>query len=233
MAKNVDERPQNVEEILQAIEELEQDYVSPTSTAGRKRGADKRTAVKSLDELCLQSTWPADKPRAEIVFPRLMEYESEVSATLWIMLSRQEIDYYKQNPPQCQFLFLAVPHPMLLWIAALYHNEKQHRLLPSYLDLKKQVSEKTLTILAQTRSYRLLFFGLDGEDKCISVIKGKIPNSKVQKLTEWLLESQAAPNSNDQKISRSYLKEEFEAVKPKLINSLSRKQHKNQMPATR
>jgi serine/threonine-protein kinase len=122
---------------------------------------------------------------------------------------------------------------MLLWIAALYHNEQQHRLLPSYLDLKKQTSEKTLNILAQTRSYRLLFFGLEGDNKCISVMKGKIPNSKVQKLAEWLLDSQAAPNSHDQKISRSYLKEEFEAVKPKLISSLSRKQRKSQVTATR
>jgi serine/threonine-protein kinase len=118
---------------------------------------------------------------------------------------------------------------MLLWIAALYHNEEQHRLLPSYLDLKKQTSEKTLSVLAKTQSYRLLFFGLEGDGRCISIIKGKIPGSKVLKLEEWLQESRATPSSNEQKTSRKYLKEEFEAVKPKLISSLSRKQQKNQV----
>jgi eukaryotic-like serine/threonine-protein kinase len=148
------------------------------------------------------------------------------------MLSREEINYYKKQPPHCQFLFLASPHPMLLWIAALYHNEQQHRLLPSYLDLKKQTSERTLSVLAKTQSYRLLFFGLEGDSNCISLIKGKIPSTKVLKLEEWLQESQATPGSNEQKASRSYLKEEFEAVKPKLISSLSRKQRKNQVSSS-
>jgi eukaryotic-like serine/threonine-protein kinase len=224
MSKAVSDRPQNVEEILQEIEQIEQNYISATTTSGRR--SPKTAPVNSLDELCLQSQWPADKPRAEIVFPRLMEYNDEVGATLWIMLSREEINYYKRNPPHCQFLFISTPHPMLLWIAALYHSQQQHRLLPSYLDMKKQTSEKTLSVLAKTQSYRLMFFGLDGDSKCISVVKGKIPATKVQKLQEWLQESCTIASSNQQKVSRSYLKEEFEAVKPKLIESLGRKQRK-------
>ncbi len=233
MAKSVKDRPQNVEEILNAIEHLESTYISGTTTSSGKRSNKSSAKVNSLDELCLQATWPADKPRAEIVFPRLMEHESEVGATLWIMLSQAEINYYKKQPPHCQFLFLATPHPMLLWIAALYHNEEQHRLLPSYLDLKKQTSERTLSVLAKTQSYRLLFFGLEGDGRCISIIKGKIPGTKVLKLEEWLQESRATPSSNEQKVSRKYLKEEFEAVKPKLISSLSRKQRQNQVFMTR
>jgi eukaryotic-like serine/threonine-protein kinase len=224
MSKAVSDRPPNVEEILHEIEQIEQNYISSTTTGSRRPS--KTVPVNSLDELCLQSQWPADKPRAEIVFPRLMEYKDEVGATLWIMLSREEINYYKKNPPHCQFLFISTPHPMLLWIAALYHSQQQHRLLPSYLDMKKQTSEKTLSVLAKTQSYRLMFFGLDGDNKCISVIKGKIPATKVQKLQEWLQESCTMPSSNQQKMSRSYLKEEFEAVKPKLIESLGRKQRK-------
>jgi eukaryotic-like serine/threonine-protein kinase len=225
MAKDVRNRPPNVEDILQSIERIEQNYLSASSTANSRRAA-KSTDIKSLDDLCLQSTWPVDKPRAEIVFPRLMEYEGEVSATLWIMLSREEIEYYKKHPPHCQFLFIANPHPMLLWIAALFHNDQQHRLLPSYLDLKKQTSDNTLRVLAETQSYRLLFFGLDGENRCVSVIKGKIPHTKVQKLQEWLQESRVTPGSNQQKLSRAYLREEFESVKVKLLASLSRKQRK-------
>jgi eukaryotic-like serine/threonine-protein kinase len=222
MAKAVHNRPPNVEEILQSIEQLEKKHLAASNTSDNRRSKD----IKSLDDLCLQSTWPADKPRAEIVFPRLMEYEGEVGATLWIMLSREEIEYYKKHPPHCQFLFIANPHPMLLWIAALFHNDRQHRLLPSYLDLKKQTSERTLSVLAQSQSYRLLFFNLDGENRCVSVIKGKIPATKVQKLQEWLQESQVTPGSNQQKLSRSYLREEFESVKVKLLASLSRKQRK-------
>jgi eukaryotic-like serine/threonine-protein kinase len=225
MAKDVRNRPPNVEDILQSIERIEQNYLAASSTANSRK-ASRSTDIKSLDDLCLQSTWPVDKPRAEIVFPRLMEYEGEVGATLWIMLSREEIEYYKKHPPHCQFLFIANPHPMLLWIAALFHNDQQHRLLPSYLDLKKQTSDNTLRVLAETQSYRLLFFGLDGENRCVSVIKGKIPQTKVQKLQEWLQESRVTPGSNQQKLSRAYLREEFESVKVKLLASLSRKQRK-------
>jgi eukaryotic-like serine/threonine-protein kinase len=225
MAKDVSNRPPNVEDILQSIERIEKNYLAAAAPTASKKSP-KSTDIKSLDDLCLQSTWPADKPRAEIVFPRLMEYEGEVGATLWIMLSREEIEYYKKHPPHCQFLFIANPHPMLLWIAALFHNDLQHRLLPSYLDLKKQTSENTLRVLAQSQSYRLLFFSLDGESRCVSVIKGKIPQTKVQKLQEWLQESQVTAGSNQQKQSRAYLREEFESVKVKLLASLSRKQRK-------
>jgi eukaryotic-like serine/threonine-protein kinase len=225
MAKSVHHRPPNVEDILQTIDRIEQNYLAATTTGGH-RPAKETKDIANLNDLCLQSTWPADKPRAEIVFPRLMEFDGEVGATLWIMLSREEIEYYKKHPPHCQFLFIAHPHPMLLWIAALFHNDNQHRLLPSYLDLKKQTSENTLSVLAKSQSYRLLFFSLEGDNKCLSVIKGRIPDSKVQKLHEWLQESRITPGSSQQKTSRAYLREEFESVKVKLLNSLSRKQRK-------
>ena len=147
----------------------------------------------TADEICRQSTWPKDKPRAEIVFPQLIPYQNSELVTMWIMLSGADIDKYKDNKPHSQFLFVGAPHPMLLWLTTLYQDEQQHRMLPCYLDLKKPLGEKILQILTQTSTYRLVLFALEGDERCVWTIDGKIPTRKIQLLKEWLSESQSSP----------------------------------------
>ena len=139
------------------------------------------------------------------------------------MLSGKDIDKYKDNKPHSQFLFVGSPHPMLLWLTTLYQDEQQHRMLPCYLDLKKPLGEKILQILTQTSTYRLVLFALEGDERCVWTIDGKIPTRKIQLLKEWLSESQNSPATHSQiKESKRSLKEELETLKPKLLNSLQR-----------
>jgi serine/threonine-protein kinase len=218
MAKDAKDRPENVTEILKVLEEIEQSCAQPAIPQPVQPAI-----PTSIEDVCLQSKWPKDKPRAEIVFPQLLEYEGREAATLWIMLSREEIDRYKANKPYSQFLFASSPHPMLLWVTALYQDEERHRMLPCYLDLKKAIGDKTLQILLVTKTYRLLLFPLEGDDRCMAVVKGTIPDRKIQSLREWAQESATTPPAPAHlKESKKILKEEFDTLKPRLLASLHR-----------
>jgi eukaryotic-like serine/threonine-protein kinase len=227
MAKTSEQRPQSVTEILKALEKVDRASVELLPPPTRKDNSGLLTAAPTTpptaEDICRQSTWPKDKPRAEIVFPQLVKYEGNELATLWIMLSREEIDRYQNNKPHSQFLFVPSPHPMLLWLTTLYQDEQNYRMLPCYLDLKKPVGEKTLQILTQTTTYRLVLFTLEGDERCVNVITGNIPKKKVQRLKEWSSESQTSPAAQGQiKESKRWLKEELEVLKPKLVISLQR-----------
>jgi serine/threonine-protein kinase len=222
MSKKVEGRPNSVTEILAQIEQIEQSISSNSKQSAEELSQE--YAFSTIDKLCYQHSWPSDKPRAEIVFPKLIDYSSGEIATLWIMLSREEIERYRSNRPHSQFLFVASPHPMLLWVTALYQDDEHHRMLPCYLDLKKPVGEKTLEILTKTGKYRLLLFALEGEERCVAVVEGTIPDKKVIRLREWAKESINSPAAHSQqKESRRWLKEEFDNLKPKLLASLQRR----------
>jgi eukaryotic-like serine/threonine-protein kinase len=224
MAKTPAQRPANISEVLTRLEKIEQSNQPAAPKPSEKPPEPTVDPLSTLDRLCYKHVWPGDKPRAEIVFPKLLEHANGEIATLWIMLSQEEIDRYRTNRPHSQFLFVASPHPMLLWVTALYQNEQNHRMLPCYLDLKKPVGEKTLEILTKTGKYRLLLFPLEGEERCVSVVEGNIPEKKVTRLQEWAKESKSSPsNSSQQKESRRWLKEEFDHLKPKLLASLQRR----------
>jgi eukaryotic-like serine/threonine-protein kinase len=228
MAKSADQRPASVNDLLKVLEQIDRD-TAVELLPPPERKSDSSQKPPTADEICHQSTWPKDKPRAEIVFPQLIQHEGKELATLWIMLSREEINKYQNNKPHSQFLFVATPHPMLLWLTTLYQDEHQHRMLPCYLDLKKPIGEKILQVLAQTSTYRLLLFALEGNENCVCVIDGTVVNKKIQRLREWQSESQTSPAAHGQlKESKRWLKEELEALKPKLLASLKRQIAKKQ-----
>jgi eukaryotic-like serine/threonine-protein kinase len=222
MAKTAEQRPLTVTDLLKTLEQIEKTPVQllPPPT---KKGPAEDLAPLTANDLCSQSTWPKDKPRAEIVFPKLIQYEGNELVTMWIMLSRSDIEKYQNNKPHSQFLYVGSPHPMLLWLTTLYKDEQQHRMLPCYLDLKKSIGAETLQILTRTGIYRLILFALEGDERCVCVINGKIPDKKIQLLKQWLIESQNTPTTPGQiKESKRCLKEELEILKPKLVASLQR-----------
>jgi eukaryotic-like serine/threonine-protein kinase len=223
MAKTAEQRPSSVTEVLKVLEQIEQNSAQTSAPLTSTPNPQSAPSLTTADAICLQSTWPKDKPRAEIVFPQLLPYQQTELATMWIMLSRSDIEKYQNNKPHSQFLFVGSPHPMLLWLTTLYQDEQQHRMLPCYLDLKKPIGEKILQILTQTGTYRLILFALEGDERCVCTIEGKVPTRKIQLLKEWSLESQNSPATHGQiKESKRSLKEELETLKPKLVASLQR-----------
>lgn len=223
MAKTAEQRPFTVTELLKTLEQIEQTSSAQLLPPPTKPDAPAQLTPLTADDICRQSTWPKDKPRAEIVFPKLIQHDGNELVTMWIMLSRQDIEKYQHNKPHSQFLFVGSPHPMLLWLTTLYQDEQQHRMLPCYLDLKKPIGEETLQLLTQHSTYRLVLFALEGDERCVCVINGRIPTKKTQLLKEWLSESQKTPTTPGQiKESKRCLKEELEVLKPKLVASLQR-----------
>jgi eukaryotic-like serine/threonine-protein kinase len=80
-----------------------------------------------------------------------------------------------------------------------------------------------MQVLIQSSTYRLVLFALDGDERCVSVVTGSVPRQKNQRLKEWSLESQNSPSVPGQiRESKRWLKEELDALKPKLIDSLKR-----------
>jgi eukaryotic-like serine/threonine-protein kinase len=223
MAKTAEQRPNSVTEVLKVLEQIEQSLAQNSAPLQTQPHLTLPTVPLTAEAICLQSIWPKDKPRAEIVFPQLIQFGGTELATMWIMLSRSDIEKYKNNKPHSQFLFVGSPHPMLLWLTTLYQDEQQHRMLPCYLDLKKPIGEKILQILTQTGTYRLILFALEGDERCVCTIEGKVPTRKMQLLKEWSVESQNSPATHGQiKESKRSLKEELETLKPRLVASLQR-----------
>lgn len=225
MSKKAHQRPTHIHELLAVLERIDQVSTHFTSTLSYSKDLEKTPlntkTFLTIEDTCLQSTWPQDKPRAEIVFPQLLHHNNLDMVTIWIMLSQNEIDLYKKIAPYSQFLFVSSPHPMLLWLTTLYQSEQQYRMLPCYLDLKKPTGEKMLRLLTQTNSYQLLLFAIEGGDCCVCTVEAKIPSKKVRLLKEWLAESQNSPAISGQiKVSKQLLKEELESLKPNLLNSL-------------
>jgi eukaryotic-like serine/threonine-protein kinase len=224
MDKDPNKRPNSVADIVKACEEIDQSLNEPSTVAIDSLPGVSTASPPSIERICLQSNWPEDKPRAEIVFPRAIQYDRQTIASVWSMLAEEELSFYLKEKAHCQFLFVADPHPMLLWITALYKDTLHYRLLPCYLDMKKAIGQQLIEQLVREREYRLLLFAIDGKSNCTEVQSVRVPSSKIKYLEQWLKESNDAPVTTNQKASKAFLKEEFEKLKPQILQGLARRQ---------
>ncbi len=228
LAKLSSDRPQQVSEIFHLIEKLEEGYNQTSNLSGlnlpeldQKVDDSVATYIPSIDEICLQSYWPSDKPQQKIVFPRIINSAGGIFATLWVMLDANDIINRKSSIRYNQFVFLKSPHPMVLWITVLYNMEYGARWLPCYLDLKTDNGQRVARILGESGNYRILFFALNQPEECKHVMTSTLASKQCQILKDWAEYSQEVRGSaQGQKISKKRLKEEFEKLKPKIILKL-------------
>ena len=240
LAKSPSDRPQSVTDILQVLERLEplaknaQPYKLNRIDEIVKKIDDYTTKIKTFHDLddqtivsaasakdvCLNSSWPEDKPRQKIVFPRCIKAADGVFASLWVMLDREDIPVRVASVRYNQFLFLPAPHPMILWITVLYHRQQGPRWLPCYLDLKTPQGQKMTKTLGETGQYWILFFSLEGGNICENVITANIPANQRQILQQWLTDSQSGQGGNPQ-ISKRMLKQKLDELKPKILAKLA------------
>ncbi len=229
LEKDPNQRPQNVGEILKAIEPLEKRYSRYSQYGGSQRRsgdgaitpADAREERSSLEAICLKMTWPEGKPRQPIVFHRLLRTPQGVFATLWTMLEQEDIVNRRYSTRYNQFLFLTAPHPMVLWITVLYNRDRGPRWLPCYLDLKTPVGQRTARLLGKSGNYRMLFFALENdEQKCQHVMNATIDPTQCRMLVEWSNTSQGIRGSSQATLSKRLLRQEFEKLKPKILMKL-------------
>lgn len=247
LAKSPSDRPESAAEILKTMEPLEERFGPgrqighrieevlaklPVSTDAAKKGKEKSkdkerqpqqealSPALSPDEVCRLTTWPKDKPLAEIVFPNPVRAGHEVLATLWIMLSQQEIQNRTASIRYNHFLCMMAPHPMVLWITALYNRDHGPRWLPCYLDLKTALGQEMIRLLAQKGYYRLLFFALEEPKRCANILTTTIAASQCRRLLEWADSSQLMTAAGQSALSKQHLKQEFEKLKPKILMKL-------------
>lgn len=225
LAKLPNDRPQNMAEVLRALEPLEERFIPGRQIGHRIEAALSKLPVVpetrsrdllSPDEICHLASWPKDKPIAEIVFPWGLQTSRDVLSTLYIMLPKQEIQNRMSSTRYNQFLCMMAPHPMLLWITVLYNAKHGPRWLPCYLDLKTTQGQETTRLLGERGHYRLLFFATEEPQRCAAVMASTIAPPQCKRLLEWANSSQIVPSSTQSGITKQHLKREFENLKPKI-----------------
>jgi eukaryotic-like serine/threonine-protein kinase len=239
LAKSPNDRPQNIEKVLKAIEPLEQRYQANKEITGRISDVLLRQPLSRLrrdgepvslapEEIYQITSWPKDKPLAQIVFPQTLKTPKEKMATLWVMLPQEEIEHIQisrlYNKVYKNFLCSLSPHPMALWLTAIYnqrhHQESGPRWLRCYLDLKSTPGREILQLLAEKGQYHLLFFAMEEPEHCAYVMPMKIGEAQRSQLKEWLITSQSSVSVAKPSMSKDLLQSEFEKLKPRVAKDL-------------
>ncbi|MES1022697.1 serine/threonine-protein kinase [Gloeocapsa sp. BRSZ] len=229
LAKNPSDRPQNINEILQTITSLEQHEPVQFTAQDKNIPASPQTNLAStlekysitaagIDEL---PSWPKNKPIADIVFPHPIRVHNQLTATLWVMLPKQEIEKRLQGKRYNQFLFLNAPHPMILWLTVLHSQEHTPKWLPYYLDLKSSQGMELAKLLLETGYYKILLFTRESPQRAFACLQTEIAPAQRQLLQQWVAMSQSAVSTASPQLSRGLLKKELEKIKPQVIMKLA------------
>jgi eukaryotic-like serine/threonine-protein kinase len=192
-------------------------------TSGLTTGAfDQRTinAETSVTEICLQTPWPQDKPVSKIVFSQVIDTPLGKAPVLCVMLDQEDIYQRISCTRYNQFLYLANPHPTLLWITLLYNSDHGAKWLPCYLDLKSDKGQNIARNLAKAGKYRVLFYGLDEPQQCQHIISSMISSHNCKMLQEWANLSQLTRSFGDTKAARKVLQQELEKLKDKILTKV-------------
>ena len=239
LAKERDERPQSAREILEVLESFEpvsqshnSDRISISNSNHRSVASHDTTrnaldlddqtinAAVSATEICLQTSWPADKPLRKIVFPRLIDTHLGEIPVLSVMLEPQGVEERISNKNYNQFLYLNHPHPTLLWITLLYDRDRDPKWLPCYLDLKSNKGQQISRALAKQAEYRILLYSLDRPQQCQHSLNSKITPRYCKMLDRWANLSQVTPSVGDFKMAKGILKQELDKLKDKILSKI-------------
>lgn len=223
LAKAPSHRPQTVRQVLETLELVEQlgpNRKNKPSIEAKPEVSPSIQSSSSVDKAFRHAGWPSDKPISEIVFSQPIQTEHKTLAALWAMLPQAEIQQRLLGTRYNQFLSLTSPHPMVLWITAIYEHYSGPRWLSCYLDLKSHRGQETIHLLGEVGYYPLLLFTLEAPHQCSNVTTLRIAPHQCQLLRDWLRDSQhlvsvASPND-----SKSLLKAEFNKIKPKILQKL-------------
>lgn len=229
LAKEPSDRPQSISEILQTLVSLEQRYsvfppveqrIGEASDNALTPGVKTVSQLLSADEVCQLSSWPKNKPIADIVFPHPLRTNGEVTAALWVMLPQQEIEKRLQSTRYNQFLFITSPHPMMLWITVLHNREHGPKWFPYYLDLKTRQGQEITQLLGETGCYQVLLFARESPQRAYACLVLNVAPAQCQLLQQWATSSQMLVSDAEPQVSKSLLKQEFEKLKPQIIMKL-------------
>ncbi|OUL36490.1 serine/threonine protein kinase [Nostoc sp. T09] len=238
LEKQVSDRPQNMAQLLQVLENINRsNYLSlPTNVripeVGNNVQAESANANSSnfpliselpvaIEQTCWKLTWPENKPIQEIVFPQLLDTEPQPVASIWLMLSKQEIKQRALSVRYNEFLFITSPHPMLLWLTVLYNRKLGPKWLPCYLDMQNPQNHRLLSSLAENERYPLILFTLESPHSCAGVISSYIDPTKRQMFKTWVKKSQSLPPSSQAQLSKNILKQQYRQMQSQIQQHLA------------
>jgi eukaryotic-like serine/threonine-protein kinase len=238
LAKQPNERPQSVAEVLKSLMPLEERYSANqhisgriSETLARRTRAEESQANQAppTDGISKLARWPKDKPVAQIVFPHIVTSGTEKIPTIWVMLPEQEIRNLQMNRLYNRiyrnFLCTMSPHPMVLWLTAVYNHrfykkDVGPRWLRCYLDLKTQQGQELIRLLGEKGQYRVLLFAKEHPDACMHSITITIHPSQCSLLKQWAVISQTSPSVSSPTVSKNLLQAEFEKLKTRIVEEL-------------
>jgi eukaryotic-like serine/threonine-protein kinase len=220
LAKEVSDRPQNISQILEKLEQVKHqlnDHSWQTSSPVQL------VPVTSASEKeCLQKTWPKNKPIAPIGFPHLLHTTQGTVATIWAMLPQEEISKFLNKTHGTEFIAKMNIYPMLLWVTVLYDAQLSlTRWLSYFLDIKDHRGQKIVRVLADTGYYHLLFFALEEPTRCAHVMTLSFTANQRQQLADYLATNQKLNELISPDQARNILKAEYEKVKLEIRQNLA------------
>ncbi|MEH2039318.1 serine/threonine protein kinase [Nostoc sp.] len=227
LAKEVSDRPQNINQILGDLEKVNAQvnnviYSNSTDIIKVSLPVQLVPATLLSEKECLQKNWPKNKPIAPIGFPHLLQTPQKSIPTFWAMLPKQEIAKFLDKIHSTEFISKMNVYPMLLWVTVLYDAQASTtKWLPYFLDLKDNKSQNIARTLAEVGYYHLLFFPLEDPTHCSHVTTLNLTAKQRQQLIDWLDISQQSNELILPSQAKNILKTEYEKLKLDILRNLA------------
>lgn len=227
LAKEVSDRPQNINQILEDLAKVNDqvnNVISNNSTDIIKVSLPVQLVPATLlsEKECLQKIWPKNKPIAPIGFPHLLQTPQRPIPTFWAMLPKQEILKFLDKIHDTEFITKMNVYPMLLWVTVLYDAQPSTtKWLPYFLDLKDNKGQNIARSLAEVGYYHLLFFPLEDPTHCSHVTTLNLTAKQRQQLVDWLDMSQQSNEFILPSQAKNILKAEYEKLKLDILRNLA------------
>ncbi|BAY96316.1 serine/threonine protein kinase [Tolypothrix tenuis PCC 7101] len=225
LAKEVSDRPQNIKEILEILEQVKSEVAIASNSSTERVESNPILQIVPLtsftEKECLQKSWPKNRPIATIGFPSLLHTLQGTVPTFWAMLPQQEINKFFKKSHGTEFIAKINVYPMILWSTLLYNTQNsQAKWLSCFLDMKDNKGQKILRSLAETGFYHLLFFPLEEPHKCTKVMTLTLNANQRQQLLDWLGSSQNANEFISAKQAKIILKADYERLKSSILRKM-------------
>lgn len=229
LAKEVKNRPQDMGKVLSSLERIQQlengEVLNSTNQSYNSANVQLVPVTSISEKICLQKTWPVNKPKALICFPHLLQSTQGSIPTLWAMLPKKEIDVLVKQISNTEFIFQKSLYPLLLWVTTLCDKKFDlTRWLSYFLDMKDSKSQKIAQALVNTGYYHLLFFSLENPGKCEKVITLTLSALQRQQIIDCLESIENTKSIIELNESKNMLRLHLEKKKPEIISQLAENQ---------
>ncbi|MDD1416682.1 serine/threonine protein kinase [Dolichospermum sp. ST_con] len=233
LAKDPNERPQNVQEILNILGKIKiqldrknlllNDHTSDNQKFTPTPAVELIPVTSVTEKECLQKKWPKNKPTAPIGFSHLLYIKEGVIPTFWAMLPQKEIEQFINNKHHTEFISQIHVYPMVLWVIMLSDEESfLTRWLSNYLDMKNEIGQKVVKSLEKTGYYHLLFFTLENPNNQPKVMTVTLSATQRQYLSDCINFSHLKNINVSSQEAKNLLKIDYEKVKLQIAHNLNR-----------